>query len=75
MEDIASIRERRWSLQGATALVTGGTKGIGCILLTLYVFVSHTHSYSRILYLYVIWLIDEGEDEHMQGAFVCDSDS
>jgi hypothetical protein len=25
-------RERRWSLQGMTALVTGGTKGIGFAL-------------------------------------------
>jgi len=29
MEDSASIRENRWSLQGTTALVTGGTRGIG----------------------------------------------
>ena len=31
MEVKASIREKRWSLQGATALVTGGTKGIGYV--------------------------------------------
>jgi hypothetical protein len=24
-------REERWSLAGATALVTGGSKGIGCV--------------------------------------------
>ncbi|XP_020267940.1 tropinone reductase homolog At5g06060-like isoform X2 [Asparagus officinalis] len=29
MEDNAGIRNKRWSLQGATALVTGGTRGIG----------------------------------------------
>lgn len=29
MEDITIARERRWSLKGTTALVTGGTKGIG----------------------------------------------
>ncbi|XP_020267137.1 tropinone reductase 1-like [Asparagus officinalis] len=30
MEDKASsVREKRWSLQGTTALVTGGSKGIG----------------------------------------------
>jgi Tropinone reductase 1 len=25
-------REERWSLDGATALVTGGSKGIGCAM-------------------------------------------
>jgi len=25
-------REERWSLAGATALVTGGSKGIGCVV-------------------------------------------
>ncbi|XP_020267140.1 tropinone reductase homolog At5g06060-like [Asparagus officinalis] len=29
MEDKASIRNKRWSLQGTTALVTGGSRGIG----------------------------------------------
>lgn len=29
MEDKGNIREMRWSLAGTTALVTGGTKGIG----------------------------------------------
>jgi len=29
MGEIAENRGKRWSLEGATGLVTGGTKGIG----------------------------------------------
>lgn len=40
-------RERRWSLQGMTALVTGGTKGIGsvtsCFMLPIHVGVQIFH--------------------------------
>lgn len=29
---MSDFREKRWSLRGMTALVTGGTKGIGFVL-------------------------------------------
>ena len=29
---LSSFKDQRWSLQGMTALVTGGTRGIGSVL-------------------------------------------
>jgi Tropinone reductase 1 len=29
---LSSFKDKRWSLQGMTALVTGGTRGIGLVI-------------------------------------------
>jgi hypothetical protein len=35
-EECSSSRASRWSLKGMTALVTGGTRGIGSVFLLLF---------------------------------------
>jgi len=43
-------RDGRWSLEGTTALVTGGTKGIGFFFLSA---LSFTSFYFQIGYIYI----------------------
>jgi hypothetical protein len=48
---MAQVRDGRWSLQGKTALITGGTKGIGFVSLSLAFIFSFTKG--NLLYVFI----------------------